>query len=131
VVQPFADAKKYLQFHRDFVRTMPDEMTVWTVIRKAPPLPFLPADVHGKLVVIVPFLYVGDPKKGEELIKPLRDFGNVSLAPLSEVFRIRWKRGSNAFLKLGKLLDQVPIATLRFVTHVFATFSAALDAPAV
>ncbi len=74
VVQPFENAKKYLQFHRDFVRTMPDEMTVWMVIRHAPPLPFLPENVHGKLVVIVPFMYLGDPKKGEELIKPLRDF---------------------------------------------------------
>jgi hypothetical protein len=30
-----------MRFHRDYVRDLPDEMTVWMVIRKAPPLPFL------------------------------------------------------------------------------------------
>jgi FAD/FMN-containing dehydrogenase len=72
VVKRFADARRYIEFHRDFVRTLPDEATVWMVIRKAPPLPFLPQDVHGQLVVIVPFVYLGDPAEGERLLSPLR-----------------------------------------------------------
>lgn len=75
IVKPFADAKRYLQFHREYVRTLPDEMTVWMVIRQAPPLPFLPSDVHGKLVVVVPFVWLGEPARGEELIQPIRDLG--------------------------------------------------------
>lgn len=76
IVHRFEDAKAFYQFHRDFVQTLPDEMTVWTVLRHAPPLPFLPEDVHGKLMVAAAFLYLGDPAKGEELIKPVREFGN-------------------------------------------------------
>jgi FAD/FMN-containing dehydrogenase len=52
---------------------MPDEMTVWLVVRHAPPLPFLPEHVHGKMVLVVPFVYLGDAKKGAELVKPLRE----------------------------------------------------------
>jgi FAD/FMN-containing dehydrogenase len=73
IVKKFEEAKKYLQFHRDYVRTLPDEMTVWLAIRKAPPLPFLSEDVHGKLVVIIPFVWLGDSTEGEKLIQPIRD----------------------------------------------------------
>jgi FAD/FMN-containing dehydrogenase len=72
IIKDFADARKYMQFHRDFVRTLPDEMTVWMVARHAPPLPFLPDAVHGKMVVIVPFVWLGAPEEGEKLINPIR-----------------------------------------------------------
>lgn len=72
IVKRFADARAYIQFHRDYVRGLPDEATVWMVVRKAPPLPFLPPDVHGQLVVVVPFVYLGDPAEGERLIAPVR-----------------------------------------------------------
>jgi hypothetical protein len=48
-------------------------MTVWLVARHAPPLPFLPDEVHGKMVVIVPFVWLGEPEEGKKLIKPIQD----------------------------------------------------------
>ena len=45
------------------------------VLRLAPPLPFLPATVHGQGVIVLAVLYAGDPKQGEPLIQPLRKFG--------------------------------------------------------
>ena len=73
IIKKFEDAKKYIQFHQDYVRTLPDEMTVWMVVRHAPPLPFLSSDIHGKMVVAVPFVWLGDQTKGEELIRPIRE----------------------------------------------------------
>lgn len=72
IVKRIEDARQYLQFHRDYVRGLPDEMTAWTVLRHAPPLPFLPKDVHGKLVVIVPFVWLGDEAEGARLVEPIR-----------------------------------------------------------
>jgi len=93
VVQPFENAKKYIQFYREYVRTLPDEMTAFMIIRQAPPLPFLSDDVHGKLVVITPFLYLGDPKKGEEIINPLRKFsGNLGESVGMNSF-VEWQTG--------------------------------------
>jgi hypothetical protein len=66
-----------MRFHRDYVRKMPEEMTIWMVLRKAPPLPFIPEEYHGKLVVLVPFVWLGDPEEGEKLIQPIRDFGET------------------------------------------------------
>ena len=75
IIHPFENAKEYIQFHRDYVRTLPDEMTVWMVLRHAPPLPFLAEEYHGRLIVAVPFVYLGEQSKGEELIKPVREVG--------------------------------------------------------
>jgi FAD/FMN-containing dehydrogenase len=66
------DLPRYMAFQRDYVRQLPDETTVWMVVRRAPPLPFLPASVHGQLVLIVPFVHLGDRARGEALIEPLR-----------------------------------------------------------
>jgi FAD/FMN-containing dehydrogenase len=77
IVKRFDDVNEYLKFYRDYVRNMPDEMTLWTVIRHAPPLPFLPEEHHGKLVAIALFVYLGDHKKGDELLQPVRDFGET------------------------------------------------------
>jgi len=75
VVYPLAQAKSILQQYREFMAKAPDELSVWTVLRQAPPLPFLPPEVHGKEVVVLALLYAGDPKKGEPLVEPLRKFG--------------------------------------------------------
>jgi FAD/FMN-containing dehydrogenase len=75
IVYSFADAKSVLQQYRDFAAQAPDELTVWVVMRQAPPLPFLPQAVHGKEVVVLAFLYAGDPARGETLIEPVRRFG--------------------------------------------------------
>ncbi len=72
IIKKFEDAKRYMQFHRDYVRGLPDEMTAWMVVRHAPPLPFLPQEVHGKMVVVVPFVWLGEEAEGARLIEPIR-----------------------------------------------------------
>jgi FAD/FMN-containing dehydrogenase len=73
IVKDFSNAQEYMRFHREYVRGLPDEMTVWMVARHAPPLPFLPETVHGKMVVIVPFVWLGDPAEGEKFIRPIQE----------------------------------------------------------
>jgi len=75
IVFPFAQAKSVLTQFARFTETMPDELNIWMVTRKAPPLPFLPEAVHGKEVVVLALCYAGDPAEGEKLIEPLRGFG--------------------------------------------------------
>jgi FAD/FMN-containing dehydrogenase len=80
IVYPISQAKQVLQQYREFTAKAPDELAVWAVLRKAPPLPFLPAEVHGKDIIALALIYAGDPKLGEPLIKPLHKFGT----PLGE-----------------------------------------------
>jgi FAD/FMN-containing dehydrogenase len=101
IIQPFANADKYLRFHRDFVRSAPDELTVWAIIRHAPPLPFLPADVHGQLVVAVAFVYLGDATTGEKLIAPLRRFGRAHGEAIGMNPFAGWQTGFDALNAAG------------------------------
>ncbi|WP_028583693.1 FAD-binding oxidoreductase [Desulfogranum mediterraneum] len=73
IAKKFEHAEQYIRFHQEYVRTLPDEMTVWMVIRKAPPLPFLAKEVHGQTVILIPFVWLGDQAEGERLIKPIRN----------------------------------------------------------
>ncbi len=78
IVHPFDTAKEFLQFYREYVTTLPDEMTAWVVIRHAPPLPFLPQKAHGRLAVVVPFIFLGKQTPGKKLVQPIRAFGKVT-----------------------------------------------------
>ncbi len=74
IIYPISAAKSVLQQYREFVARAPDDLSVWTILRQAPPLPFLPEKLHGKEVVVLALLYAGDPNQGEALIGPLREF---------------------------------------------------------
>jgi len=75
IVFPFKQAQQVLNKYREFVKSAPEELNVWVVLREAPPLPFLPESVHGKKVVVLAIFYAGDAAQGEKLIAPLRSFG--------------------------------------------------------
>ncbi|WP_296947635.1 FAD-binding oxidoreductase [uncultured Massilia sp.] len=51
LVFPQAEGNAVLRRYRDLVDTLPDEVAIWAVLRKAPPLPFLAPEVHGTDVV--------------------------------------------------------------------------------
>jgi FAD/FMN-containing dehydrogenase len=75
-VYPHAQARKVLRAWRDFTADAPDELTVWAVLRKAPPLPFLPASAHGTDVLILPLLHTGSVADGERAAAPVLRFGD-------------------------------------------------------
>lgn len=77
VVYSLKEGVSVLKQYRELCRKLGEETSVWTVLRKAPPLPFLPAAVHGTEVVIFAFCHCGDPEKGKRAIEPLRKFGTV------------------------------------------------------
>ena len=77
IVFPFEQAKSVISQFARFTETMPEVLNVWMVTRKAPPLPFLPAEVHGREMIALALCYVGDPEEGERIIAPLREFGTV------------------------------------------------------
>src|SRR5258706_13534423 len=77
VVYPFAQARQVLRAWRDFTASAPDELSVWAVLRKAPPLPFLPESVHGSEVVILPLVYSGDVEAGRRAAAPVLQFGDA------------------------------------------------------
>jgi FAD/FMN-containing dehydrogenase len=81
VVHPFSKAREVLAHYRACTQKSSDNLTVWTVLRKAPPLPFLPAEWHGKEIVILAAFYAGGMEAGERELKALREWGE----PIADV----------------------------------------------
>jgi FAD/FMN-containing dehydrogenase len=71
---PFAEAKSVLEQYRDFVAGAPDELSLWVVTRKAPPLPFIAEDWHGKEMIALAALYTGDLDEGAAALEPVKSF---------------------------------------------------------
>jgi len=101
IVYPLSEAKTVLQRYRDFMAKSPDELSVWTVLRLAPPLPFLPPEVHGKGIVALAILYTGDPKQGEPLVAPLHTFGTVLGAHVGVQPYTAWQQAFDPLLTAG------------------------------
>jgi FAD/FMN-containing dehydrogenase len=76
VVHPFAATRDIVRYYRSFVATAPEELTCWLVLRQAPPLPFLPAEWHGREVTVIAMLYAGDADEGARVAGPLQRFGS-------------------------------------------------------
>ena len=76
---PIEESPRLLRFYRDWIADAPDELMTIVIHRKAPPLDFVPAELHGKLVVAVVSCYAGPIEEGERVLQPLREFGSPVL----------------------------------------------------
>lgn len=60
-----------------------DDLSIIAVIMKAPPLPFLPAELHGKMILLLNLVYSGPLSEAEKALKPLRNLAS----PLADMLR--------------------------------------------
>ena len=75
LMYPAELAGELTRFFRDFMLEAPDEVGTGLAFISAPPLDFIPEPVRGKPVVGVVVCYSGTPEEGEEIMRPLREFG--------------------------------------------------------
>src|SRR3954452_5609281 len=61
----------------------PEELSMIANVAKAPPMPFVPAEWHGKPVVMTLMVYAGDVEAGERAIAPIRALAT----PLADMAR--------------------------------------------
>jgi FAD/FMN-containing dehydrogenase len=61
----------------------PEELSSIANVMPAPPMPFLPADVHGKLIIFAIMMYAGDIQSGERALAPFRSIAT----PLADMVK--------------------------------------------
>lgn len=70
---PVERAGKVLRAWRDYVDRAPDELSTACVVLTAPPEPFVPEPMKGKVALAILGMYVGDPAEGTKVMQPLKD----------------------------------------------------------
>jgi FAD/FMN-containing dehydrogenase len=89
------DAREVLGFLREFAAKAPRDTTCVGVLRKAPPAPWLPKEIHGKPIVAVFVCHSGNIDEGEKVVAPLRAFGK----PVADILTRR------PYVQMQGLLD--------------------------
>jgi FAD/FMN-containing dehydrogenase len=102
IVHPFSAAKDVLHEYRRLVAKAPDELCCWAVMRKAPPLPFLPQEVHGTEVLVLALCYAGDPAAGEQAVAPFKAIGKPIADVVGPVPFAGWQTAFDPLLTAGE-----------------------------
>ena len=101
VVHPFSDATNVLQQYQAALNNSPEELSCWVVMRKAPPLLFLPEEWHGKEVVVLAMCYVGDMTEGQIATEKFRNIGQPIADVVSPMSFIEWQSAFDPLLTEG------------------------------
>lgn len=75
VAWPASAAPEVLELYRTLAETAPPELTLVALMRRAPPAPWLPKEMHGQPIVAILACYSGPPAEGERLVAPIKAFG--------------------------------------------------------
>lgn len=75
VVFDINQATKVLKKYHELCQKCENDLTVWAVMRSAPPFPFLDKAYHGKPVLIIVFIYFGDSKNEQSIVNQILSLG--------------------------------------------------------
>jgi FAD/FMN-containing dehydrogenase len=85
VFHPADKAREVLRVFNRWTATLPDEMTPMAAFITAPPLPFIPAALHGTPMLAVAMCYAGAVADGERVAQPMASFGPPAAAHVGPV----------------------------------------------
>ena len=101
LVFPFEQATQVLCGYRDYMESAPEELNVWSVLRKAPPLPFLPNALHGKEIVALAAFYSGEHAEAGPHLDRLRRLGELQGEHVGVQPYTAWQQVFDALLAPG------------------------------
>jgi FAD/FMN-containing dehydrogenase len=77
-----ATAERVVAF-LDAAAAAPDELSLIAMVLPAPPMPFIPPEHHGKLIIMATMVYAGEIDSGERVLAPFRALA----APVVDMIR--------------------------------------------
>ena len=111
-----------LRFFRDYTRDLPNDATTLLNLATAPPAPFLPEEIHGKLVCVLVGVYAGPVAEGERVLAPMRELGDpvadlmgpLPYVAMQSLLDALYPAGGSNYFKAGYLeeLSDASIATM-------------------
>jgi FAD/FMN-containing dehydrogenase len=101
IVFPFDQARQVLQRYRELVAQLDDDVSVWAVLRQAPPLPFLPPEMHGREVVVMAFFSLLAPEAVQAELDAVRRFGQACGEHVGSMPYLAWQQAFDPLLAAG------------------------------
>lgn len=95
VAWPASEAPRVLELYRELSSKAPAELTLVSIMRPAPPAPWLPQEIHGKTMAAILACYSGKSEEAEKIIEKIKSFGN----PVGDVLIKR------PYVQLQSMLD--------------------------
>jgi FAD/FMN-containing dehydrogenase len=95
VAWPAAEAPKVLELYRALAEEAPRELTLVSILRPAPPAPWLPKEWHGKPIIALLACHTGAAAEAEKALARIKSFGQ----PIGDVLVRR------PYTQLQALLD--------------------------
>lgn len=128
IVHPFDAAPMLLREYDRLAKAAPDGLTIWTLMRKAPPLPFLPEEWHGREVLVFAVCYIDPTEEGDAVLARLRGLGEpiadivgpMPFADWQQAFDPLLTPGARNYWKSHDLLD-VPDALIDVLQNAVLT----------
>lgn len=96
-------AKLYLKFLRDYVKTVPDELGLSIFFVTGQPGSNLPQSVLGKIIMAAVVCYTGSMEEGEKVLKPLRTFGSPAFDTVGPAPYLVLQRSVDPLVREGHL----------------------------
>ena len=84
IAWPFERADEILRAYRTITSEAPRELAVWAVLIHTPPMPFVPAEWHGKKSCAMIVCYTGDLTRTDQVLAPIRAIGDPVVEVLQE-----------------------------------------------
>jgi FAD/FMN-containing dehydrogenase len=121
------DAPAVLRQYRTVADTWPDEMGPQAIFWSIPAIDDFPVELHGRPIMVVQVVYVGDPDEGEQLLRPVLDWaqplldlsGRMPYAVTQSAFDAFFPAGWFYYWK-SLLLDDLSDAAIDAVVQVAA-----------
>ncbi|HYO19848.1 MAG TPA: FAD-binding oxidoreductase [Dermatophilaceae bacterium] len=105
LVHAGSDARAALRDFREWAASAPDEVSSFAILWHAPAIEEIPAEHHGRPIVVYLAMHCGTPDDGQQALQPLRDLGKP-IADLSSTM---------SYLDVQRFFDEdYPAHTMRY-----------------
>ena len=84
IAWPFERTDEILEAYREITTAAPRDLTVFLILMRAPPAPFVPKEAHGARICTMTVCYSGDLDDVAEVLAPIRALGDPVVDLLQE-----------------------------------------------
>jgi FAD/FMN-containing dehydrogenase len=85
ILYPLEDTGDVLRWYREVMPSLPEELSGWFALLTVPPAPPFPEELWGRKVCGIVWCYTGPHDRADEVLEPVRTFGNPLIDGIQEM----------------------------------------------